>query len=191
MAVATAIASAPVCAQNSASDVDSALLEQREVSVRPNADRMVDRSIVSGPEVSLEEAVMLQMPRETGSIGREKACLTEAIYFESRGEPLKGQMAVAQVIINRTKSNLYPNSICGVVNQRGQFSYSREGNLRPTGDLAWRRSREIAELAQQWFWANIAEAALSFHSVRVSPSWRKRMRQVGRIGAHIFYAARR
>lgn len=141
------------------------------------------------PPLTIEDAVEMQILREGGALSEEKACLTEAIYFESKGEPLNGQIAVAHVILNRAASGKYPASICGVVNQKGQFTYSRRRNMRPVDDPVWKRSRAVAELAIQGLFVDVAERALFFHSVRVAPSWRKAMRRVGTIGAHVFYAA--
>lgn len=114
-------------------------------------------------------------------------CLAGAVYFESKGESLEGQLAVARVIINRVKSGRFANSMCGVVYQPGQFSFVR-GRGMPTIPMAsesWREAVAIAQIAMQDSWNSKAEGALFFHARRVSPSWGKR--QLASIDNHIFY----
>jgi N-acetylmuramoyl-L-alanine amidase len=114
------------------------------------------------------------------------ACLAGAVYFESHGEPLLGQLAVAKVILNRTRSGRYPTSICGVVTQRSQFSFVRGGVMPEAPDNAhYRTALAIAEIALTNAWEDPSEGALSFHARRVSPGWR--MTRVTTIGNHIFY----
>ena len=117
----------------------------------------------------------------------ELECLAGAIYFESKGEPLPGQLAVAEVIINRTKSGRYPTSMCGVVKQRGQFSFVRAGRLPPIPKQSahWRKAVAIAHIALKDLADSPAANALSFHASYVSPRWR--MKRIATVGNHIFY----
>jgi len=117
----------------------------------------------------------------------ETECLAGAVYFESKGEPLTGQLAVADVIINRTKSGRFPASLCGVVKQRGQFSFVRGGRFPAIsrGSLDWRRAVAIAYIAQHDLADGAAPHALFFHARRVSPGWR--LIRVASVGNHIFY----
>jgi len=114
-------------------------------------------------------------------------CLAGAVYFESKGESLEGQLAVARVIINRVKSGRFANSMCGVVYQPGQFSFVRGHGMpaSPTASESWREAVAIAQIAMQDGWNSKAEGALFFHARRVSPSWGKR--QLASIDNHIFY----
>jgi spore germination cell wall hydrolase CwlJ-like protein len=114
-------------------------------------------------------------------------CLAGAVYFESKGESLEGQLAVARVIINRVKSGRFANSMCGVVYQPGQFSFVRGHGMPaiPTASESWREAVAIAQIAMQDGWNSKAEGALFFHARRVSPSWGKR--QLASIDNHIFY----
>jgi N-acetylmuramoyl-L-alanine amidase len=123
----------------------------------------------------------------TETAGREAECLAGAVYFESKGEPLDGQLAVAQVIINRAKSGRFPSSICGVVTQRSQFSFIRGGAFPPIarGTKAWKTSVAIAHIAQNDLWDSSVSNALYFHARRVSPGWR--MQRIASVGNHIFY----
>jgi spore germination cell wall hydrolase CwlJ-like protein len=117
----------------------------------------------------------------------ELECLAGAIYFESKGEPLAGQLAVAEVVINRSKSGRYPATLCGVVKQRGQFSFVRGGRLPtiPKASPHWRKAVGVAQVAISDLADSPAENALAFHATYVSPGWR--MKRVARVGNHIFY----
>jgi hypothetical protein len=111
-------------------------------------------------------------------------CLARAVYFESRGEPLEGQLAVAQAILNRTESGRYAKSACAVISQPGQFSYPLGRNVRPGSD--WAKAQAIAVIAAQELWHEVAPEAMSFHATYVKPGWTDRTR-VAQIGRHIFY----
>jgi N-acetylmuramoyl-L-alanine amidase len=85
------------------------------------------------------------------TLDAEDECLATAVYFEAKGESARGQRAVAQVIVNRTRSGRFPASLCGVVRQRGQFSFVRRGRLpaAPRGCAAWRKAVDIMYLTKQ------------------------------------------
>jgi N-acetylmuramoyl-L-alanine amidase len=122
-----------------------------------------------------------------GTLDRELECLAGATYFESRGEPLEGQLAVAEVIINRAESGRFANSICGVVHQPGQFSFVRGGKMPSINrnSRGWREALAVAQVAQEEAWESSASDALFFHARRVSPKWR--LKRVAAVGNHIFY----
>ncbi|MGK6318792.1 cell wall hydrolase [Sphingomonas sp. DT-204] len=116
---------------------------------------------------------------------RELRCLASGVYFESKGEPLAGQLAVAETILNRTRSGRFPKSVCSVLTQRGQFSFVRGGHV-PTGKgKAWQTAVAVAKVAQRDLWDTAADKALYFHARRVSPGWR--LSKVAAIGNHVFY----
>lgn len=119
--------------------------------------------------------------------GREQECLAGAVYFESKGEPLAGQLAVAQVILNRTTSGRFPSSVCGVVFQRSQFSFVRGGGFPPIarGSQQWKEAVGVARVAQQGLHKSEIGKALFFHARYVSPGWK--LARVGTIGNHVFY----
>jgi spore germination cell wall hydrolase CwlJ-like protein len=117
------------------------------------------------------------------AVDSQLRCLATAIYFEARSEPVEGQLAVAQVIRNRTRSGRFPASICGVVNQPSQFSFSRRRS--PDNQAQWLRAVKIAAIAMADGWRQIVPDALYFHAARVSPGWS--MRRIARIGNNIFY----
>jgi spore germination cell wall hydrolase CwlJ-like protein len=116
-------------------------------------------------------------------------CLAGAVYFEARGEDLAGQLAVAQVIINRSEDGRFPRSYCGVVSQPGQFSFMR-GQSMPairTNSPAWARAVAIAEIAHQGLWESEAGEAVFFHANYVRPQWSRTKTRLAQIDTHIFY----
>ncbi len=123
------------------------------------------------------------------ALNAEMQCLAGAVYFEARGEALAGQLAVAQVIINRTEDGRFPKSYCGVVSQPGQFSFMR-GKQMPairTGSAAWTRAVAIAEIAHKRMWQSEAGEAVFFHAKYVRPGWSQRKTKLAQIDTHIFY----
>lgn len=117
----------------------------------------------------------------------EHNCLAIGIYYESKGEPLEGQLAVAEVILNRARSGRFPASVCGVLTQRGQFSFVRGGRLPqpPASARAWKTALAVAQVARDDAWDSRVSDALYFHARYVQPGWRKA--RVGSVGNHIFY----
>jgi spore germination cell wall hydrolase CwlJ-like protein len=117
----------------------------------------------------------------------QQECLAGAVYFEAKGEPLQGQLSVAEVILNRARSGRFPASACAVVKQRGQFSFIRGGRFPAIArtSLAWKRAVAIAHIAVRDLAESPAPKALFFHAKRVSPRWR--LTRVAAVGNHIFY----
>ena len=116
-------------------------------------------------------------------------CLAGAVFFEARGEPLEGQLAVAQVIINRAASGRFPSSYCGVVHQRSQFSFIRGGQMPAIreGSAAYKRASAIARIAHQGLWDSEAGDSLYFHARYVKPGWARQKVARVTIDSHIFY----
>jgi N-acetylmuramoyl-L-alanine amidase len=123
----------------------------------------------------------------SSTVGDAQAdCLAKAVYFESKGEPLNGQLAVAEVIMNRAKSGRFASTLCGVVKQPSQFSFVRGGGFPPVVNQAmWRQAVGVAQVAMSGLWESTAPNALFFHARRVSPNWGKK--HVATVGNHIFY----
>lgn len=125
----------------------------------------------------------------------EQRCLAAGIYFEARGESVKGQAAVAQVILNRVRNPTYPNTVCGVVYQndnwrnRCQFSFACDGiKDRVRSPKHWNVAEEIALATTAGkIWLKEVGSSTHYHATYVRPPWAKRMRKVGKIGLHIFY----
>ena len=122
-----------------------------------------------------------------GTVDPELRCLAGAVYFEAKSEPLEGQLAVAEVVINRAESGRFPRGICRVVFQPSQFSFVRNGALPPinTSSRDWKEAVAVAEIAMNDQWQSRAADALFFHATHVSPNWGKD--RVVRLGNHIFY----
>ena len=122
---------------------------------------------------------------EAGS--RELECLAAGIYFEAKSEPLAGQLAVGQVIANRTSSGRFAKTYCGVLFQRGQFSFVRGGRWPSVskGSRQWQNAVAVAKIVDQGLKDSSVGKALFFHAKRVSPGWR--LRRVASVGNHIFY----
>lgn len=114
-------------------------------------------------------------------------CLAAAVYFESNGEPFAGQLAVAEVIINRARSGRFADTLCGVITQRSQFSFVRGGRIPspPRHTQAWRNAVAIAHIALDDMADSPVSDALFFHARYVSPGWR--LRRLATVGNHIFY----
>lgn len=170
--------------------------------LRPRArddDGVTVASRSVGPEVAaqlsagrLNMATLDGMPRTTGDA--EWQCLATAIYHEARGEPLSGQIAVAEVILNRTESRHYPNTICAVTNQgRGngracQFSYACDGRSDAMASAGPReRAQKLARLLIDGLPRSVTDGATHFHATYVAPSWARTMTRTAAIGNHRFY----
>lgn len=163
----------------------------------PSAPRFVAEPVVQAlpePSHSSAPAAAASLPAliesmSVGELSPELTCLAQAVYFEARGEELTGQLAVAQVIINRTESGAFPQDYCSVVTQRGQFSFVRGGNIpsAPASSSAWQRARAIARIAHQDLWDSGVGDSLYFHAARVRPAWIRGRAQVARIDSHVFY----
>lgn len=134
---------------------------------------------------SLAEMVRQQSVGEP--LSAEERCLAGAVYFESKGESLPGQLAVARVVMARAKSGRFPSTLCGVVYQKSQFSFVRGGGMPPiaTGSQHWRNAVAISKIALNDAWKSPVEGALFFHARRVSPGWR--LTRLGSVDNHIFY----
>ena len=127
----------------------------------------------------------------------QSECLAEAMYYEARGEGLAGEKAVAEVVLERTKSANYPKTVCGVVYdgvQRDrrdcQFSFACDGTLRRPKDAgAWTRVQALADkiLTGSVRLANLTGHAIAYHNVDVTPGWAETMLRTAQIGNHVFY----
>jgi len=137
------------------------------------------------PEADLPTLVAQLSSSEPGS--RQLECLAAGIYFESKSEPLAGQLAVGDVIANRAESGRFADTYCGVLFQRGQFSFVHGHswpNIRKES-RQWKTAVAIARIVDQDLKNSAAEGALYFHARRVHPAWHRQ--QVASIGNHVFF----
>ena len=155
-----------------------------EAVATPQSDELAPAS--AKPSGDLASLVAQLRSAEPGS--RELECLAVGVYFESKSEPLSGQLAVGEVIANRANSNgRFPSSYCGVLFQRSQFSFVRGHSLPsvPRASRQWQTAVAIAKIVDQDLKASAAPKALFFHARRVSPGWK--LKRVASIGNHVFY----
>jgi len=187
----------PVAVAYAPSDADSGSAAPFDAVIKQGA---VDPNVVL-PDAPVTHAwVNNPLPKNVDSESELK-CLANAIYFEARGEPEEGQIAVAQVVLNRVKNPAYPNTVCGVVYQnkskrnRCQFSFACDGRTdRVTDKGAWTRSMDLAKRSveeQQATFIPEVGSATHYHATYVRPRWAGRMTQTDKIGRHIFYNTRR
>lgn len=159
-----------------------------------------DPALIAANVIKAAEAAMPR-PRALGELvgaygkkdvlDAEEDCLASAVYFEARGESVEGQLAVADVVLNRVKSDKYPDTICEVVEQPWQFSFVNATGRIPAADRtseAWRKAVAIAEIALRDMDEKVPEEVLWYHADYVAPSWGKRLVREDKIGLHIFYS---
>jgi hypothetical protein len=125
-----------------------------------------------------------------GNQDEQQLCLAKAVYFEARSESLEGQLAVAEVVLNRARSGVYPPSLCGVVTQHAQFSFIHAGRFPApnTSCDAWHKALAIAEIASKHLATSVAPNVLWYHANYVAPAWGRQRTRAAQIGAHIFYS---
>jgi hypothetical protein len=155
-------------------------------AVAENMIALADAALM--PQRSLGEIVQIYAGYSTED--REQDCLANAVYFEARGEPIEGQLAVAEVVLNRTRSGRYPATICDVVTQPWQFSFVRNGIIPAAdrGSEAWRKAVAVARIAETGARRLLPQDVLWYHADYVSPSWGRRLARNTKIGLHIFYS---
>lgn len=143
--------------------------------------------IVEKPVVQVEKVPVYMTENDRTQI----RCMTENAYFEAKGEPTKGIIAVNNVVLNRVEDNRFPDSPCGVINQRTrhvcQFSWKCEGGKRVRD---WDKYKEIEDIVEDVYLGNtgdVTNGAKFYHADYVRPQWSRVFRKTAKIGAHIFY----
>ena len=126
--------------------------------------------------------------------GKQMSCLAEALYFEARGEPFTGQLAVGEVILNRVEDSRYPSSICKVINQGTgrrfacQFTYTCDGKLETVHERkAYEMALKLAKILITTHDRKLTKGSTHYHSNYVNPKWSKKFERVAKYGRHIFY----
>ena len=179
----------PVPAQTSettASSADEAAVVAGAASAE-TAPQQIDTQTAKPPLKAESLAQLVSMSDMPAEIDEETRCLAGAVYFESKGETLNGQLAVAKVVIARRDSGRFASSLCGVVYQPSQFSFVRGGRMPaiPTASQDWKEAVAIAQIAMKDSWDSPVEGALFFHARHVSPGWR--MQRLAAVDNHVFY----
>lgn len=146
----------------------------------------------SATPIEFSKSWLDAQPKAKG--GDELQCLAEALYFEARGETVKGQFAVAEVILNRVKSERFPGSACGVINQgtgkkyQCQFTYTCDGYKEVINEpRAFERVSKVARAALDGAAPELTEGATHYHTTAVNPRWSRVYTKTTAIGEHIFY----
>ena len=155
-----------------------------------DARALMLQAVLRGPSAPAEQTA----PVETQIDQRQHNCLAQAIYYEARGETQQGQVAVAEVILNRVRSRAYPNSICGVFYQGShlstgcQFTFTCDGSLghRPRG-RAWDRAQRVATAVMLGYTRPVTNNATHYHTTAVNPVWNSGLVPTTQIGVHQFY----
>ncbi len=194
---------APAAAQESgaASAIGAALEQVMAVESRgiqalsAQGLRALARTPSESGAVEYTESWLAAQPEASG--GDDWKCLSEALYFEARGENARGLFAVAEVILNRVDSRAFPNSVCGVINQgtgqrfRCQFTYTCDGLAeRITDQAAWRRVGKVARAMLDGAPRSLTKGATYYHATWVSPDWARKFERTAAIGVHYFYRPR-
>lgn len=151
------------------------------------------RNVPANPgELQYDNDFLAALPPASG--GSEWECLAEALYFEARGETVRGLFAVGEVILNRVDSSLYPGSVCAVVNQGTgalyacQFTYTCDGYSDVIREPeAYTRVGKVARLLLDGADRGLTDGATHYHTRAVSPSWARRFPMTAQIGSHLFY----
>jgi N-acetylmuramoyl-L-alanine amidase len=156
----------------------------------PTDYNFIPETSVESPSAKAKKpnlAALVETNAAETAVDAEEKCLASAIFYEARSESFEGQLAVAQVILNRVESGRFARSVCGVILQPGQFSFVRGGAIPAisTTNKDWREALAIARIAQARLHPSRADDALFFHATRVNPKWR--LSRVTSIGNHIFY----
>lgn len=152
----------------------------------PDAQTSSDESPAVRPTGDLASMVAQLRSPDAGS--HELECLATGIYFESKGEPLAGQLAVGKVMVNRAQSGgRFPSTYCGVLFQRGQFSFVHGRALPnvPRANRQWQTAVAVAKIVDQRLKESSVGDALFFHARYVAPGWHAH--RVASIGNHVFY----
>lgn len=185
----------PAYAENVAEELTSMMMKERSVLHSLPKDRVdgLFRQVTAGQaHAAYSKAFLDKLPPAQG--GKSLSCLSEALYFEARGESVKGQFAVAEVIMNRVASSRYPDSVCGVINQGTgrkfacQFTYTCDGRKEVISEKkTYERLKKIAKLVLTDMPKTLTKGATHYHTKSVNPRWSRVFPRTATIGFHHFY----
>jgi spore germination cell wall hydrolase CwlJ-like protein len=160
----------------------------------PSPDQIISPAPVALPASQVEvapvapkptRAVETAEPAQASVSDRELNCMTKVVLYEAGAESRAGQVAVAQVVMNRAKSGRFPRTVCGVIYQPGQFSSIR--SFKAPGGARWHRAEALARSVMTGDENSGVGSALYFHATRVSPAYVRSRTRVATIGNHVFY----
>ena len=179
----------PVATSVSTPDIAQELLQKADQLAIPLATEQQATEQAEAPAIDADADLPTLVAQLSSSDpgSRQLECLAAGIYFESKSEPLAGQLAVGDVIANRADSGRFADTYCGVLFQRGQFSFVH-GHSWPAirkDSRQWKTAVAIAKIGDQDLKDSAAEGALFFHAKRVHPGWHKE--RVASIGNHVFF----
>jgi N-acetylmuramoyl-L-alanine amidase len=163
-------------------------LAETSLPILPGEDDRVIAATVGQPAAAgngLATLVQMVATAEPAApaTAAELDCLATAVWFESRGEALEGQLAVAQAVVNRAQSGRWGQGVCGVIKAPRQFNFVASRVQRSTATFT--TAMAVARVAINGLWHDMADGAHSFHSARLKPRWR--LTRVAQIGNHVFY----
>ncbi len=195
IAAATVLPSASIAERDVDKPTDDERVSRNELpgqSFRDYLKLFTSRKTVEPVEVTYSKRWLDHLPQ--ASCGEDWKCLSEALYFEARGESVRGQFAVAEVILNRVESGRFPNTVCGVIRQgtgkkyQCQFTYTCDGRKEVIREKkAYERVAKVARLALRGAGQPLTAGATHYHTKSVRPSWARVYKETARIGTHIFY----
>nr|WP_100366304.1 cell wall hydrolase [Yoonia maricola] len=208
-AIYAALSAATICVVSSSATADELLAsrlgailgqEREALSVVPDSRMntltslppVQDRDIVARSGIVYDRDFLAAQPAADG--GANWQCLSEALYFEARGETVRGMFAVGEVILNRVDSNAYPDTLCAVINQGTgrryacQFTYTCDGKPETIGEpRSWERVGKVARILIDGAPRVLTGGATHYHTKSVNPSWAQRYPRTAEIGYHYFY----
>lgn len=184
-------------ADHSVSLLDHPWLRTVEYSLERDTDASMSRYAMRDRDGAAIQSYISFRPdhvKQAETIEAERQCMAEAVYYESANEPLEGQMAVAEVVMNRVRDHRYPNTVCGVVFQGStrttgcQFSFTCDGAMdrKPKG-AKWERSQSVADHILMDLNETRTGGATHYHATYVDPVWNAGLIKTDKIGLHIFY----
>ena len=166
-------------------NANAAMGEDKKLELTP-----VPVEAVAEVEEPLELPDLVEEYRDGFTLDEQGKCLANAIYFEARGESLEGQLAVADVVLNRAESKKYPSTWCSVIKQRAQFSFVKNRAFPKVRDMeSWETAKAVARIAIEDAHEIVPEGVLWYHADYVAPRWRHNLKEVAKVGVHIFYEA--
>ncbi len=189
----------PISQRTSVSLFMSSLLRPKAPGFAEVEAARIKPSFKTGPQKSkISRGLIFKGETENEYQARQRRCLATAIYFEARGEPTRGQVAVAQVVMNRVRSTLYPDTICGVVYQGShrrtgcQFSFTCDRKADIAKDKGkWLMANQLAQkMTSGKSWLGDIGHATHYHANYVNPRWRRGLNRIKQVGRHIFYRVR-